>query len=175
MSCPHRGCQLVYTVRAHLASFGKALPRWNAWLKPTMKHPVHSILNIINVLSVFYNDLLSSWWGRTCRLLFMVSCGPVPPPQCSWFSREQKIDRRHGDFFICVNMWCNTAMSQLNMHKLYKQGCITQKCKHCQVTFCHPSHPNLQPTCEYWRTIWKPPIYKIYSPALCHWHSLTLS
>lgn len=34
---------------------------------------------------------LSSWQRRTCRLVFMVSCDPAPPPQCSWFSgRERK-------------------------------------------------------------------------------------
>lgn len=33
---------------------------------------------------------LSSWQRRTCRLVFMVSCDPAPPPQCSWFSSKEK-------------------------------------------------------------------------------------
>lgn len=33
---------------------------------------------------------LSSWQRRTCRLVFMVSCDPVPPPQCSWFSSRER-------------------------------------------------------------------------------------
>lgn len=33
---------------------------------------------------------LSSWRRRTCRLVFMVSCDPVPPPQCSWFSSKER-------------------------------------------------------------------------------------
>lgn len=32
---------------------------------------------------------LSSWQRSTCRLVFMVSSGPAPPPQCSWFSMTQ--------------------------------------------------------------------------------------
>lgn len=41
---------------------------------------------------------LSSWQRRTCRLGFMVSCGPAPPPQCSWFSsREGRQKRKRGE------------------------------------------------------------------------------
>lgn len=39
---------------------------------------------------------LSSWQRRTCRLVFMVSCDPVPPPQCSWFSIIHKVRRNVG-------------------------------------------------------------------------------
>lgn len=42
---------------------------------------------------------LSDWQRRTCRLVFMVSCDPAPPPQCSWFSgreREQVEGVREG-------------------------------------------------------------------------------
>lgn len=56
-----------------------ALPTTSSYSSPPM--PLHS---------------LSSWQRRTCRLVFMVSCDPSPPPQCSWFSRWETEEKRRG-------------------------------------------------------------------------------
>lgn len=85
--------------------------KWSLSSKPTNL----SVLHVKRRLACWASLLtphrlysLSSWQRRTCRLVFMVSCDPAPPPQCSWFSERNTAKRKQGE--VKLRAWISTRI-----------------------------------------------------------------